>query len=192
MSSIYDWSATPGSNSTVGGINIAEGMSPALVNDAMRALMSIVVQSFASSLQNFLNGSAPLAIANGGTGGATQAAALAALGALASAYRDLPSGNNQSAAFTFSDAMRGGGVDYTGPAAAATINPNASTPIGVRGVICIRNNGTGTLTITPGSGVTLKKNGSTISASAGLAVGGVATLIQWNTDDWSITGSGIS
>lgn len=192
MPSVYDWSTTAGSNTSVGGVNVAEGMSPALVDDAMRQIMAIVRATFDSSLQSFLANSAQLPIANGGTGAATAAAALTALGGLGIAFQDLPGGNNQSAAFTFADAMRGGGVDYTGAAAAATINPHSTTAIGVRGVICLRNSGTGALTVTPGSGVTLKKNGATSSSNATLAVGGVATLIQWNTDDWSITGSGIS
>lgn len=192
MPSVFDWSATPGSNTSVGGVNIAEGMSPALVNDALRMAMSILVQTFASALQNFLNGTAALPIANGGTGAATAAAALAALGGLGVAYRDLPSGNNQSAAFNFTDAMRGSGVDYTGAAATATINPSSITAIGVRGVIVVRNSGTGALTINPGTAVTLKKNGATSSSSAVLAIGGVASLIQWNVDDWTVTGSGIS
>jgi hypothetical protein len=192
ISSIYDWSSTAGSITSVGGINIAEGMSPALVNDAIRAAMAIIRSSFDPSLQNFLNNSAQLPIANGGTGAATAAAALAALGGLGIAFQDLPGGNNQSAAFNFTDAMRGGGVEYTGAAAAATINPHATTAIGNRAVIVVRNNGTGALTLTPGSGVTLKKNGATVSSSAILAVGGVATLIQWNQDDWTASGSGIS
>jgi hypothetical protein len=35
-----DWSSTADANSTVGGISIAEGMDPSLVNNAMRALMA--------------------------------------------------------------------------------------------------------------------------------------------------------
>jgi hypothetical protein len=194
MPSIYDWSATPDSNSTVGGKNIAEGMSPALVDDAIRQIMGIVRGTFDLSLQNFLANTAPLPIANGGTNATTAATALAALGGLALTYQDLPGGafSPQTAAFSFTDAMRGGGVDYTGAAAAATINPHSTTAIGIRGVIVLRNSGTGALTVTPGTGVTLKKNGATTSANAVLAIGGVASLIQWNQDDWSITGSGIS
>jgi hypothetical protein len=39
MTSIFDWSTTAGDNLTVGGVSIAEGMSPAGVNNAMRAMM---------------------------------------------------------------------------------------------------------------------------------------------------------
>lgn len=40
MTGIYDWSTSAGSNLTVGGVSIAEGMSRANVNNAMRAIMA--------------------------------------------------------------------------------------------------------------------------------------------------------
>lgn len=42
MASIYDWSPTAASNTLVGAISIAEGMSPAHVNDGMRNIMADV------------------------------------------------------------------------------------------------------------------------------------------------------
>lgn len=83
MASLFDWSSTAGSNTTVDGINIAEGCPAANVNNGMRSIMALVRQSFASGLQNFLAGSAALPVANGGTGGTTAAAARTALGAAA-------------------------------------------------------------------------------------------------------------
>lgn len=190
--SVYDWSATPGSNTSVGGVNIAEGMSPALVNDAIRMALSIIRQTFDPSLQNFLNASVQLPIANGGTGAATAATALAALGGLSSAYQNIPV-ITKSAAFTFADADKGSGYYYNGAAAAATINPFGTTPIAQGAVFTIVNRGTGALTVTRGSGVTLYKNGSTTSSDAVIAIGGQASVIHWGgPDEWTITGSGIS
>lgn len=40
MTSIYDWDTTAASNTTVGGVNIDEGMAPDKVNNAMRAMMA--------------------------------------------------------------------------------------------------------------------------------------------------------
>jgi hypothetical protein len=191
ISSIYDWSSTAGSNTLVGGINIAEGMSPALVNDAIRAAMAIIRSSFDPSLQNFLNNTVQLPIANGGTGAATAAAALAALGGLSSVYRGVPQ-ITKSAAFSPADADGGSAYRYTGAAAAMTLAPNSGTAITPGAVFLVRNAGTGALTITRGSGVSLLKNGSTTSADAILAIGGVATLVNWGPDDWTVSGSGIS
>jgi hypothetical protein len=191
MASLFDWSSTASSNTTLDGINVNTGMSPANVDNAIRSLMALVRNSFVSTLQNFLAGTAALPIANGGTAATDAATALANLGGLASSYRDLTP-ITKSAAFTFADSERGQGINYTGSAAAATINPNATTSITAGATYVIRNAGSGALTITRGSGVTLKQNGSTTSADAILAAGGQATLIRWTTDDWTVSGSGLS
>jgi hypothetical protein len=191
MASIFDWSATDSANTGVSGININTGMDPKNIDNAIRAAMAVIRGSFAAALQNFLAGTAALPVANGGTGGTDSASALAGIGALASTYRDLPI-SARSAAFAFADSDRATAINYTGAAAAATINPNATTAITTGATIVVRNAGTGALTLTRGSGVTLKKNGSATSADAILAVGGVATLVKWGTDDWTVTGSSIS
>lgn len=84
MPSLFDWSSTAASNTTVDGINIAEGCPAANVNNGMRSIMALVRATFSSALQTFLDGSAVLPIANGGTGGLTASAARTALGAAAS------------------------------------------------------------------------------------------------------------
>lgn len=80
MGTIFDWSATPASNTVIDGTNVAEGCPAGGVNNAIRSIAALVRNSFSSTLQTFLAGTSPLAIANGGTGGTTQAGALAALG----------------------------------------------------------------------------------------------------------------
>ncbi len=84
MSSLFDWSTTAASNVTVDGLNIAEGCPAANVNNGMRSIMALVRASFATGLQTFLDGTAPLSVASGGTGGATGAAARTGIGAAAS------------------------------------------------------------------------------------------------------------
>lgn len=37
---VVDWSETPASNATVGGVNVAENCSPGVINDAIRAVMA--------------------------------------------------------------------------------------------------------------------------------------------------------
>lgn len=188
---IFDWSTTAASNTAVDGIDINTGMSPANVDNAIRSLMRIVRNSFASALQTFLAGTAALPIANGGTAATSASAALTSLGALSSSYRDLPL-TSKSAAFTFADSERGGRIDYTGAAHTATIDPNGSTAITDGATYVIRNSGSGALTIARGTGVSLKVNGGTTSADATIAVGGIGTLIRWGTNDWTIAGSGVS
>lgn len=71
MSSLFDWSATAASNTTCDGTNCNTGMSPGLVDNVLRSIMALVRNSFSSSLQTFLAGTAGLGVANGGTGVAT-------------------------------------------------------------------------------------------------------------------------
>lgn len=90
MPGLFDWSATPSSNSTVDGINIAEGCPAGNMNGALRSTMALVRQSFSSTLANFLSGASPLGVSAGGTGATSAAGARSALGAQAA----LVSGTN--------------------------------------------------------------------------------------------------
>ena len=191
MASIFDWSSTESSNVTIGGYNTNTGMTPANVDNVFRAIASIVRQTFSSALQAFLGGTAALPVANGGTGATDAATALSNLGGLADDYRDIPI-IVKSGAFTFADNERASGILYNGAAAAATINPSATTPITRGAAYPINNVGSGALTITRGAGVNLRKNGETTSSDAVIALGGAATLVNWDTDYWVITGVGVS
>lgn len=193
MPGIFSLSSTAASNTSIDGISAAEGCAAGNLNNLIRSLAALIRQSFSSVLENFFNGTAALPVANGGTGATSASAARTALGALADTYQDLPV-TTQTGAFSFAASMRAGAVNYTGAAAAATIQPESSVAFSTSNVavIVIRNNGSGSLTITRGSGVTLKKNGATTSSDATLAVGGVASLVRWAADDWSVSGSGVS
>lgn len=194
MSDIWDYSGTPSANTSLEGTNVAPGMSPANVDDAIRILTAIVRNSLHVDLETFLKGTAALPVASGGTGATTAAAALAALGGLEDDFRDLQP-ISKTAAFAFADADRGKRINYQGAATvAATINANATTPITEGAVFVVRNShlSAGSLLVSPAVGVSLLKNGAIASSAATLAPGGVASLIRWGVDEWTITGSGIS
>ena len=84
MASIFDFSSTAGSNTTVDGVNISDGMSAKNVDNAIRSLMAIIRQTFSSTLQSFLSGASALGVSSGGTGATTAADARTNLGAAAS------------------------------------------------------------------------------------------------------------
>jgi hypothetical protein len=191
MSDIWDYSGTASANTSLDGTNTAPGMSPANVDDAIRIIVAILRNSLHINHEAFLRDGGALPIASGGTGGTSAATALTALGALEDDYRDLQL-VTKTGTFTFANADRGKRINYTGGAAVATIDPESLTAITDGAVYVIRNNGTGVLTIGPNTGVTLKINGATTSANAALAVGGVATIIRWATNDWTLTGAGVS
>lgn len=71
------YSTTPGSNTTINGISIAEGMPRANVNDAIRNLMADI-KTWTTTYPAVTY---PISIANGGSGQITAAAAFAALAA---------------------------------------------------------------------------------------------------------------
>ena len=66
---ISEWSSTPANNTDIDSINIAEGCAPSGINDAIRELMAQVKDLYAGTSGD------TIAIAAGGTGAATFAAA---------------------------------------------------------------------------------------------------------------------
>lgn len=190
MAGIFSWSSTAGSNTTVDGVSIAEGMAPSGLNNAIRGLMKVVRDTFSSSLESFFLGSA-LPIANGGTAASSASGALASLGALSSTYRDLPV-TAKTGAFTLADADRGSLLRYSGGAASLTINPNGTTAITTGGVIVVVNRGSGTLTTAKGVGVSLYLAGTNSDANVSIPVGAVATFTKTDTNEWLVGGSGVT
>jgi hypothetical protein len=83
---ISEFSSTPGNNTDIDGINIAEGCAPSGINNAIRELMSQLKDFQAGTAGDSFNGPVPsanltgqVAVANGGTGSSTAAAAKVAL-----------------------------------------------------------------------------------------------------------------
>lgn len=183
---VANYDVNPALNVSINGIDIAELSAAAGYNDALRQIMADIKTWTSASGVTY-----PISIANGGTGQTAAPAALAALGGLGSAYQRLPQ-VAKSAAFAFDLTMDGGHVRYTGAAAAATINPNATTAFPRDAVIVIVNDGSGVLTITRGAAVALIWASSGADANRALAVGGIATILQVATDRWFITGAGLS
>lgn len=115
MAGIFSWSSTPGSNTTVDGINIDEGCPAGNVNNALRSIMALVRTTFSSGLETFLAGSAALPVANGGTGDTTAAGARSNLSAAKSgANSDITSLSALSTALSIAQ----GGTGATSAAAA--------------------------------------------------------------------------
>lgn len=184
--SVADYNTNPALNTAINGINIAELCAAAGYNDALRQIMADI-----KTWTNSQGITLPLSVANGGTGSTTGATALAALGALSSAYQRLPK-QAKSAAFSYSTNMDGGYAYYTGAAAAATIDPNATTNFPVDATVTTINDGSGALTITRGTGVALIWAATGADANRVLAPGGWATMVQVAINRWFITGTQLS
>jgi len=171
---ISEYSATPADNTDISNINIAEGCSPANVNNAIRSLMAQI-----KNLQAGTSGDT-IPIAAGGTGSATATDARTALSAAKSgANSDITSitglttplttaqGGTGTASTTFANLTTN--VTGTLPVANGGTNQTSYTD----GQLLIGNTTGNTLTkatLTAGSGVTIT-NGSgsiTIAAASGV------------------------
>jgi hypothetical protein len=73
-----------------------------------------------------------------------------------------------------------------------TIANNASQSFQVGAAITIVNQGTGTITIAQGSGVTLYLAGNATSGNRSVSTFGMATVMKVATDTWFINGTGVS
>jgi hypothetical protein len=73
-----------------------------------------------------------------------------------------------------------------------TIANNASQGFQVGAAITVVNQGTGTITVAQGSGVTLYLAGNATSGNRSVATFGMATIIKVATDTWFINGTGVS
>jgi hypothetical protein len=77
---ISEWSSTPGSNADIDGINLAEGMLPSDVNNALREMMSQIKDLQSANGTYYTADSDAIAVGAGGTGAITAASARTNLG----------------------------------------------------------------------------------------------------------------
>jgi hypothetical protein len=127
----------------------------------------------------------PLSIAQGGTGGNTQAASLTALGAALNAV------DAKTAAYTVIAADRGKLIDAT--TGTWTLTLTAAATLGAGFVVGVRNSGTGTITIDPNASEQID-GATTIALAAGESCLCVCTGTAWKTvgrtsDEITATGS---
>jgi len=172
---ISEYSATAANNTDVANINIAEGCSPANVNNAIRGVMAHLKDFQAGNV----SGNA-LAIAGGGTGAETASAARTNLGAAGSgANSDITSLTGLTTALSTSQggtaltSFTSGGAMYATSTSALTTGtlPVASGGTGATSLTAnnvILGNGTSAVqVVAPGtSGNVLTSNGTTWTSAA--------------------------
>jgi hypothetical protein len=174
MPSIFDWSTTASSNSSVDGTNIAEACPAANINNAIRSVMAISRSTFATGLQNFLAGTSALPIANGGTG--TTATTYCDLAA--NVTGTLPLANGGVGATTAA------GARTTIGAAASGANNDITSLSGLTTALSVAQGGTGNATYTDGQILIGNSTGgglvkTTLTAGSGISVtngGGSITI----------------
>lgn len=173
----------------------------ALIGNATTKFNSIYATNFVGT--NLTLG-APLGVASGGTGstvstgtGSTVLAAAPALTGTATidgvllGYRSIPQ-NPQGGGYTLNSSDSGKHIYYTGGAATLVVPPNVSVSFAVGTAVTVVNNGSGLLTLSPGSGVTFIKAGTVGAYTGTLAITGLITFMKVATDTWFVSGVGLS
>ena len=186
--SVSDWDASSINNSDIDGINIAENCPAAGINNAIRAVMAHIAAWRDGAIAGLLAKS-------GGTmtGSITEMGAASTIkdpGGTAQliGYRNIPS-NPRVSSYTLALADVGKCVDTS---AGVTIPPNGSVAFTVGDTISIYNNSSSNVTITQGSGVTLRLAGTATTGNRTLAQRGWASVRKLATDEWIASGSGLS
>jgi hypothetical protein len=101
-------------------------------------------------------------------------------------FRNMPQSGTTSGNLALGDSGK-----HVFVSSGVTIPPNSSVPFEIGAVITVVSNAT-SLTITQGSGVTLKWANSASTGNRTLASNGIATLLKVATDTWYIFGLGLT
>ncbi len=103
-------------------------------------------------------------------------------------YRAIPL-TAKSASYTLALADVGQGISSS---AGVIVPANAAVAFAIGDTIALYNNSAAAITITQASGVTLRLAGSASSGNRTLAQRGLGTLIKVGSDEWVMSGMGVS
>jgi hypothetical protein len=101
-------------------------------------------------------------------------------------FRNMPQSGTTSGNLALGDSGK-----HVYVSSGVTVPPNSSVPFEIGAVVTVVSNAT-SLTITQGSGVTLKWANSASTGNRTLASNGIATLLKVATDTWYIFGLGLT
>jgi hypothetical protein len=156
---ISEYSATPASNTDISNINIAEGCSPANVNNAIRSLMAQI-----KDLQAGTSGDT-IPLTAGGTGSTTATDARTALSAAKSgANSDITSITGLTTPLTVAQGGTGASTSATAAFALKGANADITSITGLTTALTVAQGGTGSATLTANS-VVLGNGTSALSAN---------------------------
>ena len=107
--------------------------------------------------------------------------------AYAIGFKAIPPGSTSSGNLALTDAGK-----HVYVSAGVTVPPNSTAPFDIGTVITIVNSSASSITVTQGSGVTLRFSGSSSTGNRTLAAYGLCSCIKVATDTWYISGSGMT
>lgn len=172
---ISEYSTTSSDNTDISNINIAEGCSPANVNNAIRTVMSQLKDFQSGNATYYTSNSDALAVGAGGTGAITATDARTNLSAAKSgANSDITSLTGLTTALSV--AQGGTGATTAGGASFALkgANSDITSLTGLTTALSVAQGGTGSTTLTSGS-VVVGNGTSAVSLVAPSTSGNVLT-----------------
>jgi hypothetical protein len=184
-SAVSDWDQTPGNNSDIAGINIAEGCPAGGVNDALRNIMSQIATWAAAVAGPLLKTGG--AMTGAITGMLTGSTVLDGAGAARFVgYRNMP-----FTAATTGRTLALTDVGMTVPSTGTIVIPlNAAVAFAIGDAVAIYNNSSSSISITFAS--TLRLGASSTTGTRTLAQRGFVVLYKVATDEWVALNGGIS
>lgn len=182
---ISQYSSTAGSNTDIDNINIAEGCSPANVNNAIRGLMAQLKDFQSANPTYYTADSDALAVGAGGTGAITATTARTNLSAAKSgANSDITSLSGLTTALSVAQGGTGGNDASTArsnlSAASSGANSDITSLTGLTTALTVAQGGTGANSITS-KGVVIGNGTSAVTTVAPSTSGNVLTS---NGTDW--------
>jgi len=183
---ISEFSTTSADNTDISNINIAEGCSPANVNNAIRTVMAQLKDFQSGNATYYTSNSDALAVGAGGTGAITAASARTNLSvAQSGANSDITSLSGITTALSIAQGGTGGTTASAAKTALSAASSGANSDItsltGLTTALSVAQGGTGRATIT--SNNLLVGNGT--SAVSLLAAGTAGNVLTSDGTTWS-------
>jgi len=183
---ISEYSTTSADNTDISNINIAEGCSPANINNAIRTVMAQLKDFQSGNGTYYTSNSDGLAVGAGGTGAITAASARTNLSAAQSgANSDITSLSGMTTALSVAQGGTGGTTASAAKTALSAASSGANSDItsltGLTTALSVAQGGTGRATITSGNLVL----GNGTSAVSLLAAGTAGNVLTSDGTTWS-------
>lgn len=162
---ISEYSVTSADNTDISNINIAEGCSPANVNNAIRTVMAQLKDFQSGSATYYTSDSDALAVAAGGTGAITASTARTNLSAAKSgANSDITSLTGLTTPLSVAQGGTGASTSATAAFALKGANADITSITGLTTALTVAQGGTGSTSLTANS-VVLGNGTSALSAN---------------------------
>lgn len=169
------------SSNTGNVLTIGTGLSGTSFNGS--APVTIAIDSSVTTISNSQNLTNKIVTALGNTSTINDGGA----SSFAIGYKAIPPSSTSSGNLALTDAGK-----HVYVSAGVTVPPNSTAPFDIGTVITIVNSSASSITVTQGSGVTLRLSGSSSTGNRTLAAYGLCSAIKVATDTWYISGSGMT